>query len=389
MKLSSLLGSNRLSKPHFDWPLAIAAYLLAFFGVLAVTVTNYNPALGSNRTIIEIVMDSPNGRLQLMFVLISLIAVGAMISIDYQLLGRLWPIIYGANVVLLAFVLTTSSINGMKGWFAIVDRTFQPSELAKVAIIISLSKELTRHEEPIPTLKYFFRICLHVGLPLTLIIAQPDIGTMLVFIVIFMSLLLMSGWPMKYWLTMVACGVAFCIPAFYVLSASGNWRWQRIVAFLDPEHAADGAGFQIINSKVAVGSGGVTGVGLFSEGTMTHLNFVPENHTDFIFSSIGETMGLVGSLILLGLYAYVIYRMLTLSYHTSDRFGRLVIIGVASMLIFHVFENIGMNIGVMPITGIPLPFVSYGGSNLIANMAGIGLVLNVTLRKPIARNLEG
>ena len=127
---------------------------------------------------------------------------------------------------------------------------------------------------------------------------------------------------------------------------------------------------------------------MFKEGTLTQLNFVPENHTDFIFSSVAETMGFVGCIILLALYAFVIYRMLRLSYHTSDRFGRLVIVGVASMLIFHMFENVGMNIGVMPITGIPLPFISYGGSNLIANMAGIGLVLNVTKRKPITRVMD-
>jgi rod shape determining protein RodA len=388
MKASSLLGSNRLSRPHFDWPLAIAAYLLAFFGVLAVTVTNYDPALGANRTIIEIIMDSPNGRLQLMFVLISLIAVGGMMSIDYQILGRLWPLIYGANVLLLVVVLGTTAINEVKGWFSILDRTVQPAELAKVAIIISLSKELTRHEQPIPTFKYFVRICIHIGVPLLLITLQPDIGTMLVFVVIFMALLLISGWPMKYWWTLVICGIAACVPIFYLLSVSGNWRWQRIIAFLDPEHDSTGSGFQIINSKIAVGSGGADGVGLFSEGTLTHLNFVPENHTDFIFSSIGETMGFFGSMILLALYAFVIYRMLILSYHTGDRFGRLVIVGVASMLIFHMFENIGMNIGVMPITGIPLPFVSYGGSNLIANMAGIGLVLNVTMRKPMSRSLD-
>lgn len=388
MKLPSFLGSDRISRPHFDWPLFIAAYALAFFGVLAVTVTNYDPALGANRTIIEIVMDSPNGRLQLMFVGISLIAVVGMTMLDYQFLGRIWPLIYIANIALLGAVFTSSAINGVKGWFSFAERTLQPAELAKVAIIISLSKELTRHEQPVPTLKYFFRILFHIGIPLGLIVLQPDIGTALVFIVIFMALLLISGWPMKYWWTLTGVGVAACAVLGYLLSLSGNWRWQRLTAFVNPEGDSTGSGFQIINSKITVGSGGATGVGLFAEGTMTHLNFVPENHTDFIFSSIGETMGFVGSLALLGLYAFVIYRMLMLSYHTADRYGRLVIIGVMSMLVFHMFENIGMNIGVMPITGIPLPFVSYGGSNLIANMAGIGLVLNVTMRKPLARKLE-
>ena len=150
---------------------------------------------------------------------------------------------------------------------------------------------------------------------------------------------------------------------------------------MDPESDPTGSSYQIINSKVTIGSGGVWGTGAFAEGTLTHLNYVPENHTDFIFSVVGETLGFVGSLVLLALYAFVILRMLMLSYYTNDRFGRLIIIGVMAMLLFHVYENIGMCIGVMPITGIPLPFISYGGTNLVANMAGIGLVLNVTKYK--------
>ena len=388
MKLPSLLGSDRLSRPHIDWPLLLCAYALAFFGVVAVTVTNFNPDLGMDRSWFEIIMDSPNGRLQLMFVGISIIAVIGMMSVNYQFIGRLWPLIYVADIIILTFVLGTTAINGMTGWFSILDRTVQPSELAKIAIIISLSKELTRHERAIPTFKYFLRICIHIGIPAVLILAQPDIGTLLVFVVIFMTLLLISGCPKRYLALIISLGLVVCVAAGLWLSSTGNWRWQRLTAFVDPEHDSTGSGFQIINSKIAVGSGGLTGVGTFVEGTLTHLNFVPENHTDFIFSSIGETMGFRGAMVLLALYAFLIYRMITLSYHTSDRFGRLVIIGVASMMIFHVFENIGMNIGVMPITGIPLPFVSYGGSNLIANMAGIGLVMNVTKNKPLSRNLE-
>ena len=153
------------------------------------------------------------------------------------------------------------------------------------------------------------------------------------------------------------------------------------MAFINPESDPTGSSYQIINSKVTVGSGGLYGKGAWAEGTLTHLNYVPENHTDFIFSVVGETLGFVGSLILLALYAFVIFRMLLLAYHTKDRFGQLIIIGVMAMLLFHVFENIGMCIGVMPITGIPLPFISYGGTNLVVNMAGIGLVLNVTAYK--------
>lgn len=379
-------SNDRLSQPHFDWQLFLGAYALAIFGVLAVTITNYDPSLGADRSLIELVMDSYNGRWQAAFVLVSFIAVGGMMSINYQFLGRVWPFLYIANVALLTMVLASEAISGMSGWFTIIwDRTIQPSELAKVAVILSLSKELSRHEKPVPTFRYFVRLCVHIGIPLILIIAQPDIGTMLVFIVIFFCLLLMSGFPIKYWLALVGVGLVVCVIAGFYLQSTNNWRWLRLTAFINPEGDPNGSGFQTLQAMSAVGAGGLTGVGMFQEGTLTQLNYVPENHTDFIFSSIAETMGFVGCMLLLALYAFVIFRMLRLSYHTSERFGRLIIVGVASMLIFHMFENVGMNIGVMPITGIPLPFISYGGSNLIANMAGIGLVLNVTSRKPGTR----
>ena len=182
----------------------------------------------------------------------------------------------------------------------------------------------------------------------------------------------------------MSCGGCSCSaasPVIFYLASTNNFRWLRLVAFINPESDPTGSSYQIVNSKITIGSGGLYGKGAFAEGTLTHLNYVPENHPDFIFSVVGETLGFIGSMVLLALYAFVIFRMLLLAYYTRDRFGQLVIIGVMSMLLFHVFENIGMCIGVMPITGIPLPFISYGGTNLVVNMAGIGLVLNVTYYK--------
>jgi len=246
-----------------------------------------------------------------------------------------------------------------------------------------MSKALTRYNDrPIPNLRYFFYVTiLHFGIPAVLIGAQPDIGTLMVFCVIYVALLFCSGFELKWMFLLGGLALSALTPIVFYLASTNNFRWLRLVAFIDPESDPTGSSYQIINSKVTIGSGGLWGRGAFAEGTLTHLNYVPENHTDFIFSVVGETLGFVGSLVLLGLYAFVIYRMLLLSYHTNDRFGRLIIIGVMAMLLFHVFENIGMCIGVMPITGIPLPFISYGGTNLIANMAGIALVLNVTKNK--------
>ena len=374
--------NNQLAKPHFDWPLLIASYLLALYGVLAVTIANYNPNLGSDRSLQQLVMDAANGRLQLIWVIVSMVAIAIIMTVKYDIIGRLWPVIYAVEVLLLTVVLTTSKINGVSGWFQLLDRTFQPSEVSKLAMIITLSKALTRYNDrPIPTFRYFIYVCVHFAIPAVLILLQPDIGTLMVFCVIFVALLFVSGFELKWMFLLGGLAMAAITPVVFYLASTNNFRWLRLVAFMDPESDPTGSSYQIINSKVTIGSGGVWGTGAFAEGTLTHLNYVPENHTDFIFSVVGETLGFVGSLVLLALYAFVILRMLMLSYYTNDRFGRLIIIGVMAMLLFHVYENIAMCIGVMPITGIPLPFISYGGTNLVANMAGIGLVLNVTKYK--------
>lgn len=374
--------NSRLSKPHFDWPLLVASYMLALYGVLAITIANYDPTLGSDRSLQQLIMDANNGRLQLMWVVVSMVAVAMVMSVKYDIIGRLWPMIYVVDVLLLALVMTTSKINGVSGWFQFLDRTFQPSELAKLALIITLSKALTRYpDRPIPTFRYFIYICVHFGLPALLIILQPDLGTAMVFCVIFVALLYASGFELKWMFLLGTIAIAAVTPVIFYLASTNNFRWLRLVAFMNPESDPTGSSFQITNSKITIGSGGLHGKGAWAEGTLTHLNYVPENHTDFIFSVVGETLGFTGALVLLALYAFVIYRMLLLAYHTRDKFGRLIIVGVMAMLLFHVYENIGMCIGVMPITGIPLPFISYGGTNLVVNMAGIGLVLNVTQHK--------
>ena len=375
-------GVNRLERPHFDWPLLIASYLLALYGVLAITIANYNPTLGAERSLQELVMDANNGRLQLLWVFVSIFAVAGVMLVKYDFIGQIWPMIYAVDVLLLALVLGTSRINGVSGWFQFLDRTFQPSELAKIALIVTLSKALTRHQDkPIPTFRYFIYICMHFGIPALLILLQPDIGTLMVFCVIFAALLFMSGFELRWLFLMAGLAIAAVTPVVFYLASTNNFRWLRLVAFINPDSDPTGASFQITNSKVTIGSGGLYGKGAWAEGTLTHLNYVPENHTDFIFSVVGETLGFVGSMVLLALYAFLIFRMLLLAYHTHDRFGRLIIVGVMAMLLFHVYQNIGMCIGVMPITGIPLPFISYGGTNLVVNMAGIALVLNVTQNK--------
>ena len=233
----------------------------------------------------------------------------------------------------------------------------------------------------------------HFAIPAVLIIAQPDVGTFMVFVVIFVVLIFMCGTKLKVIFAWGSLAIGLVIPLVFYLASTNNFRWLRLVAFINPESDPTGSSYQIVNSKVTIGSGGFYGKGAWAEGTLTHLNYVPENHTDFIFTVVGETLGFVGSVVLLLLYLIVIIRMLLLAYNTDDRYGRLIILGVMAMLLFHVYENVGMCIGVMPITGIPLPFISYGGTNLVVNMAGIALVLNVTSHKKTldlrsSRNIE-
>lgn len=183
----------------------------------------------------------------------------------------------------------------------------------------------------------------------------------------------------------IALGVAALALLYGYLMATGadNYRLERILSFIDPTLVDESAVYQVTNSKIAIGSGGLSGRGMFVQGAFSQLDYVPEDWTDFIFSTIGEAFGFVGCALVILVYLLIILRMLYLARYTMDRFGQMVIIGVMAMLLFHVFENVGMTTGLMPVTGIPLPFLSYGGSNLVTNMAGIGLVLNVIKNRSV------
>ena len=186
--------------------------------------------------------------------------------------------------------------------------------------------------------------------------------------------------------SVVVLGV-LALYGYMVASGSDNYRLIRILAFLNPEAYSSSGSYQQTQSKIAIGSGGLSGIGMFINGSMSQLNYVPADWTDFVFSTIGEAWGFIGCVSLLAAYFIIILRMLYLAYYTRDKFGSLIIIGVMAMLLFHVFENVGMTIGLLPITGIPLPFVSYGGSNMVTNMGGVALVLNVTKNRSLASSI--
>lgn len=268
----------------------------------------------------------------------------------------------------------------------------QPAEFAKVAIIITFAQFLSDRQGKLNTLRELIPCFVFVGVP-TLLIAPGDLGTSLVFIAIAFGMLFMAGANVKLLLKIIGLGLLIIVFvlvghfAFDIPMPLEEYQLMRLVVFLDPYndgYNGRGAGYHIIQSQVAIGSGGLLGKGLY-QGSQVQLNFLPEHHTDFIFSVVGEELGFVGSVGLLIMYFGLLYRVLQIGKSAKDLYGMLLVAGVVSMIAFHVLENVGMGIGLMPITGIPLPLFSYGGSSMLATMMALGLVLNVNIHRQIIR----
>ena len=380
---------NRRARQHFDFPLLIITYALAIFGVFAITVATYKytgETLAVD-TLLARITSSYYGKRQGLFLLVSPIAILGMMAIPYQFFQRFSGVLYLGSLGFLAMVLAMgATTSGVTGWFSLFSGyMLQPSEFAKLAAILHMAKFFARKENPVENMRDFITMMVLMGAPLLLIFAQGELGTVMVFIAIYGAMMIMSGISLKLIGGMVLAGVTALVPVVIYWRATGSYRYDRLLGFFNPEMASSDSVYQATNSKTAIGNGGLRGVGLFQDGTYSALDYVPQDHTDFIFSSIGETMGFIGCSIVMILYLLMIFRLLTLALNTYDKFARLVIVGFMMMVFFHAFYNIGMTIGIMPVMGIPLPFLSYGGSNLIANMGGVGLVLNITLRKPQMR----
>lgn len=380
---------NRRARQHFDFPLLIITYALAIFGVVAITVATYKytgETLAVD-TLLARITSSYYGKRQGLFLLVSPIAILGMMAIPYQFFQRFSGVLYLGSLGFLAMVLAMgATTSGVTGWFSLFSGyMLQPSEFAKLASILHMAKFFARKENPVENMRDFITMMVLMGTPLLLIFAQGELGTVMVFIAIYGAMMIMSGISFKLIGGMVLAGVTALVPVVIYWRATGSYRYDRLLGFFNPEMASSDSVYQATNSKTAIGNGGLRGVGLFQDGTYSALDYVPQDHTDFIFSSIGETMGFIGCAVVMILYLLMIFRLLTLALNTYDKFARLVIVGFMMMIFFHAFYNIGMTIGIMPVMGIPLPFLSYGGSNLIANMGGVGLVLNITLRKPQMR----
>jgi len=308
----------------------------------------------------------------------------AIIFFPFDLYGRYADAIYYANIGLLVFTLVAAQAGrgGMTAFFNWGnDRGFQPSEFGKVAMIIAFAKAFSVRVSKIRTFQDVLPLGIYMGIPMVLILAQPDVGTALVYLAVFCVLIFVSGTDWKLIASVIAAVVILIIPVWYFMnnSASDNFRFTRILIWLDPESYPDEAR-QVINAQTAIGTGGIFGKGIVSPGSYASLGYISDDHTDFIYAVICESFGLVGGCAVILGYMFIIGRLIYLSIRTQDAFGSFLIVGVMGMLLFHIVENIGMVIGLLPVTGIPLPFLSYGGSNMLTNMMSIGLAQNVVMR---------
>ena len=380
-----MLNESRRSKAHFDFILTAEVFILAAFGVLSVAVATFSTSSTQEGTLLNYIVASHYGLRQAIFFLISPIVIGVITFFPYEFIRRRSQLFYYFACGLLLIALGGQAA-GVKAWIDVLwGYTLQPSEFMKLACIIVTAKYLEKNDDPMGSWNSAFRLMLLMGIPWLLTLVQGEMGSVLVAIFLFAVMMFFGGIRMKIMGGIIAAAVVGIAVLYAVVMASGtdNYRVTRILSFINPALAGEAATYQVDNSKMAIGSGGLHGVGMFVSGSFSQLDYVPKDWTDFIFSTIGEAFGFVGCMFVVGMYLLIILRLMYLARYTSDRFGQMIIIGVMGMLLFHVFENVGMTTGLMPVTGIPLPFLSYGGSNLVTNMAGIGLVLNVVRNRSV------
>lgn len=383
---------NKNMWKYVDWFTVIIIVVLMGYGLLSLLNATATPFTGDETTIADFLanLDLSTAGWQFVFCVIGLVLMFAVMLIDYHSLAHITEWLYWGTVVLLVAVIALgSNQKGATGWFMIGSRGFQPAEVCKILIIVVLAKIFAQktegHEEGIQTFSDVFPMLWRMLIPVALIVAQPDMGTALVYVFVFAMMLFMA--KVNWKVVLILIGIAaliFGIYLIYIANDPGNYQWRRILAFFNPEAQivvdAD-ATMQMEQAKLAIGSGQFFGKGLFNAGSLSQLGYVPENHNDFIFAATVEAFGFLGGLILIILYFLLIARTFMLAMRAKDDFGAFIIIGVAAMTLFHVVENIGMNIGLLPVTGIPLPLFSYGGSSMILNGLAFGFVISVDMRR--------
>ena len=361
-----------------DPVLNIAVLLLSILGIVLVyaatrdwfAANNQDPEYYLKRQIINVVIGIA-------------LAYGATL-VDYRVLRAYTPILWGIGVLGLTAVLIPglgSVVNGARSWISLPGGfQIQPAELAKITIIVGMALILSEREagDKGPSDRQVLYSLIVAAVPILLIVLQPDLGTVLIISAAVVSIIAISGARLRWVVGLLVVGIT----GAYIAVATGevsDYQLNRLRSFIDPYADPQASGYQLRQARITIGSGGLLGKGLF-DGPQTNGRFVPEQQTDFIFTVSGEELGFLGSSFILFLYAVILMRGFSIAKRTNDLFGRLVTMGVVAWFSFQIFQNIGMTMGLMPMTGVPLPFLSYGGSSMFANMIAIGLLQNVYQR---------
>lgn len=359
---------RRRNLKKFDFLLFTTTIILCIIGLIVIksATLSHNPEKYLKSQTISIIL--------------GLIAIFILVFMDYKILGKLYIPIYIISNLILLFVLFFGfgeDTWGSRSWLSIGGVTFQPAEFVKMGLIISLSKFIDNHKETINEPFTLIKILAFAGLPILLIMLQPDAGTAMVFIFFIAVMLFVAGLDWKY----VGYSIFFGLASLpFIWLKLDKYQKDRVLDFLNPERNISGSGYQAMHSKIAIGSGKLFGRGLY-KGVQVQNNYIPESQTDFIYTVLVEELGFIGGIALIILYFILLYRLISIARKSNDLFGSLMIIGVTAMFIFHIWENIGMTMGLMPVTGIPLPFISHGGTFLLVNMVGIGIALSVNYHK--------
>ena len=398
----------RLQWKDFDFWLFLAAFALSVIGIFLIFSSKYYSSNPSEHNLYL---------KQVLWLIFGLVAMGVVFFIPLRFHDAFSYLSYFIALVFLG-LLILSGINqiGAARWFRLGWINLQPSEFAKLAFVFALARYLSYTKKPIYSLKWLITVVLLVCLPTVLILKQPDLGTSLVFFALFFSILFWAGVPVLFLIVLVSpllslvCGfhwftwalffLGFLVVLYYlrpglifgvitillnfavgtvtplIWSRLHDYQKLRILTFLDPGRDPQGAGYQILQSKVAIGSGGILGKG-FLQGSQTKLAFLPMQHTDFIFTVVGEELGLLGALVILALFTFLIIRGIIIAKKARNTFASFTAIGITTIFAFQMLVNMGMVLGIMPVTGLPLPFLSYGGSSMLLSWIGVGLLLAI------------
>jgi len=362
---------DRRSLRHIDILLVIPAIALVVYGGLLIysaSLPNYPDGLSPGHPVVK----------QAAFAILGLGVMAAAAWVDYRAFGQAAVALYLVGIGLLVLVLAVGEpVYGSRRWFTLAGQQVQASEIAKLLTIIALARFLADRQKQIQDLRVFL-LSLAIALPpAMLVLIEPDMGTALVFGAIWVGMILVAGAPVRY--VGVLIGLVVAMLPFALLLVLGEYQRERLVNWIDPNSDPLGGGFAILQSEIGIGSGGLLGQGL-TDGTQTQFHFVQTSTTDYIFSVLGEELGFVGAMVLFALYILLLFRGIRVASITEDAFGRLLATGIVVMILFQVFINIAVNIRLLPVTGIPMPFVSQGGSSLLMLFAALGLLEGIALR---------